>query len=237
MFYTVYKTTHTESGKIYIGMHATARADDSYLGSGKLISHAISKYGREAFSKEVLFVFATPEEMIAKEKELVDEAFCARNDTYNLNVGGDGGWFRANQVLSREDREEIGRKGQAAYRNRLSVDLNFKDSMGEISRANLGRARTLERVPYGKAWTGRSHSEDTKRLMRESHSTNLHQEGSSNSQYGTSWMWKAGLKAKKATPEEVPLLFEQGWTLGRHDPLSISRKPRRSRAGRNALKA
>ena len=42
-------------------------------------------------SNEVLFVFDTPEEMYAKEAELVNEEFLLNENTYNLKQGGFGG--------------------------------------------------------------------------------------------------------------------------------------------------
>lgn len=92
--FTVYKTTNLINGKIYIGVHKTRVPRDNYLGSGKLVSRAVQKYGRDAFKKEVLFIFDTKAEAYAKEKELVHDTFVKRADTYNLMVGGVvGGWY------------------------------------------------------------------------------------------------------------------------------------------------
>jgi hypothetical protein len=60
------------------------------MGSNKLIKNAIKKYGRKEFKKEILFIFDNEFEMYEKELELVNENFIARNDTYNIAVGGKG---------------------------------------------------------------------------------------------------------------------------------------------------
>lgn len=92
--YIVYKTTNLVNGKFYIGVH---KQDfffpilfDNYLGSGKLLKRAIKKYGTESFIRETLFVYYTQKEAYTKEKELVNEAFVNRKDTYNMILGGIG---------------------------------------------------------------------------------------------------------------------------------------------------
>ena len=96
MFYTIYKITNQINGKIYIGSHKTKDLDDDYMGSGKYLKLAQEKYGLEHFSKEILFVFDTPGEMYAKEAEIVCEDFLVQENTYNLKVGGRGGWDAVN---------------------------------------------------------------------------------------------------------------------------------------------
>jgi hypothetical protein len=90
IYYTVYQTTNLVNGKIYIGVHKTKNPNDSYLGSNKILKSAIKKYGRKNFKKEILFMYQNEEEMWAKEKELVNEEFVQRNDTYNIGNGGVG---------------------------------------------------------------------------------------------------------------------------------------------------
>jgi len=92
MYYTIYKITNLVNNKIYIGKHVTKNPYDKYFGSGKQIKSAIAKYGIENFKKEILFIFNNKEEMSAKEKEIVNEDFCKRLDTYNMHEGGEGGW-------------------------------------------------------------------------------------------------------------------------------------------------
>lgn len=96
MFYTIYKITNLLDGKIYIGSHKTKKLDDTYMGSGKYLIAAQKKYGLENFKKDILFVFETADEMYAKEAELVNEEFLMTENTYNLKIGGYGGWDYAN---------------------------------------------------------------------------------------------------------------------------------------------
>ena len=64
------------------------------MGSGKLLEHAIEKYGRSNFSRETLYTYGTTEEAYAKEAELVTEDVVKDNMSYNIMLGGQGGWER-----------------------------------------------------------------------------------------------------------------------------------------------
>lgn len=59
--YYIYLTTNHINGKRYIGKHY-GELNDSYLGSGNLIKAAIEKYGKENFSKEILYISQSEEE-------------------------------------------------------------------------------------------------------------------------------------------------------------------------------
>lgn len=96
--YLIYQTTNLVNGKIYIGKHETIDIEDDYFGSGNLIRAAINKYGIENFVKTILFELQNEEEMNLLEKCVVTQEFCDREDTYNINVGGDGGWSYVNSA-------------------------------------------------------------------------------------------------------------------------------------------
>lgn len=99
--YLVYQITNLINQKIYIGIHGTDNLDDGYFGSGSYLKRAIKKYGMENFQKDILFVFDNPEEMIAKEAELVDRKFIARKDVYNIKLGGEG-WLTFDSVTVKD---------------------------------------------------------------------------------------------------------------------------------------
>ncbi len=86
--YLVYKITNNLNGKIYIGVHTTNNIEDGYMGSGIGINRAIKKYGVENFTKEILHECKNLDDMLSKEKELVNKDFIHRHDTYNQALGG-----------------------------------------------------------------------------------------------------------------------------------------------------
>lgn len=103
MKYIVYETTNLINGKIYIGVHKTVNPEvfDTYLGCGVLSTQpytynhpkthfqfAVKKYGPRNFRRKTLAVFDTLEEASDLERELVNEDFLARNDVYNMILGG-----------------------------------------------------------------------------------------------------------------------------------------------------
>lgn len=106
-YYTIYKLINKINNKIYIGKHKTNDLNDGYLGSGKIILKALSKYGKENFSKEYLFIFDSEDEMNAKEREIVNEDFITREDTYNLVLGGHGGGREPGYKPSKETMNKI----------------------------------------------------------------------------------------------------------------------------------
>lgn len=76
----IYKTTNLVNGKIYIGQDSND--NPKYLGSGKILTLAIKKYGNNNFKKEIL------ERCISKEQLNNMEIYWIHKlDSMNLNVG------------------------------------------------------------------------------------------------------------------------------------------------------
>lgn len=102
----VYLTTNLVNDKIYVGVHKTLSPDvfDGYLGNGIYVSKpasyqysktifqkAVKKYGPKNFRRKTLAVFDNEEEAYLLEEEIVNEEFIARDDVYNMILGGGGG--------------------------------------------------------------------------------------------------------------------------------------------------
>jgi hypothetical protein len=206
MFYTIYKTTNTLTGKIYIGKHQTRDLKDGYMGSGKHLNRAINKYGIENFRKEILFQFDNELDMNIKEAELVTEEFCLREDTYNLCVGGQGGFSYINRNKLTNTKESLKKRHQ----NKTWLESVSKNRMSNSVRTK----RLLEKYPNGTTgFLGKVHTDE----WRKNHSEVMKekQSGLSNSQHGT--MWITNGQENKKIKKEVDTI-PKGWYKGRKIP-------------------
>lgn len=212
--YLVYKTTCLVNGKIYIGQHQTYDIEDNYLGSGSKLKRDIAKFGKEQFKREILFDFNTPEEMDNKEKELVTEEFVAREDTYNMSIGGQNeGW----QFVMKSGLNNSANNcslGGRAFANQLQSDPSFKKRWLEKMSDAIRRKR-MEHPELFKTVTflGKHHTKETKQKMREQAHLRV---GEKNGSFGTVWIYNENLgQNKKVKREQVDDFLNQGWRLGR----------------------
>lgn len=95
----IYKTTNLINNKFYIGKSTRQILESKdYYGSGIIIKQAISKYGKENFSKEIIDTACTVKELNEKEKNWIKE-LNAIQEGYNISLGGDGGCYTKEQRL------------------------------------------------------------------------------------------------------------------------------------------
>lgn len=169
--FLIYKTTNKINGKIYIGKHITKNIDDGYMGSGKHLKRAINKYGIENFEREILFCFDNELEMNSKEAELVTEEFCLREDTYNLCVGGRGGFSYINREglntnnFSTRDKEAViasATKGGETRRRKMKNDEEWRTC--NINKIRLG-INNYYKNNCGN-FSGQRHTNETRKKMR-----------------------------------------------------------------------
>ncbi|MFK5882813.1 MAG: GIY-YIG nuclease family protein [Candidatus Izemoplasma sp.] len=217
IYYTVYKTTNQINGKVYIGVHKTKNINDDYLGSGNHLKYSIKKYGKENFTKKVLKVFTNPEDMFKIESLLVNEEFVNNNKTYNLKLGGEGGWDHINDLPQSEKqiRQRLAwhKAGVKAYQKKYKNNKVFANTQNLWRREKLiiGRATIKEKYPNG-TWKGKTHSKQTKLKMSLAAKERL-KDPKKNSQYGTMWIFNEKLQKSKKVKKDSYL--QEGWKKGR----------------------
>jgi hypothetical protein len=119
-FYIVYQITNKITNYIYIGCHITENINDKYFGSGTNIKKAIKSFGKENFEKIILFNFDSKKDMLNKERELVNDEFIKRGDTYNIILGG--GYY-SNNTITVKDKNGISLKVHKTDPRYLSGEL------------------------------------------------------------------------------------------------------------------
>lgn len=223
MYYIVYRIINNQNNKVYIGVHKTSKIDDGYMGSGKYIKRAINKYGVDSFTKEILFIFDNPQDMYLKEIELVNESYIEQHNTYNIRLGGRGGWDHIDRtteeyIRSRQAaivkakncvREQLGENWnriiqekavdnrKKSVRHKMVTDMEFR----QRCQTNSYNARQL------------TLTNEAKQTRKETMKKNGHGQGSNNSQFGTVWIYNPDIKENKKIKKDIPI--PEGWYKGR----------------------
>ena len=159
-YYLVYKITNTLNNCIYIGVHATNKLEDGYMGSGTLIRKAIKESRKENFKKEILFFCNSKEEMFAKEKEIVNLEFIKREDTYNKVLGGS-----ECTTLGMSHSQETKRKMSERWKSRV-ISEETKRKMSESKKGISFTKEHKEKI--GLSNSTRVISDETRKKMSES---------------------------------------------------------------------
>lgn len=207
MFYYLYEIRNNINGKIYIGVHKTKNLNDDYMGSGKIIRDAITKYGINNFTKIIIEYFNNEIDMYNREKEIVTDEFLLREDVYNIRRGGTGGFdFINKNELNRAS--EHGTKGAIATNNKRKTDLE-KDKLFKERSGNIFKKLHQEgKIKYD-TFTGKKHSDLSKEKM--SMAKKGKGVGQNNSQFGTMWITDGSISIKIKKNTEIP----SGWKMGR----------------------
>jgi hypothetical protein len=204
--YTIYKITNKTNNKIYVGKHQTSDIDDGYMGSGKILKHAIVKYGIEQFTKEILHIFDNEYEMNDKEAELVTAEFVLLESNYNLCVGGQGGFSYINSnknITVPRNRKNVVNANTPAAKLKAAANTDYtklgfsvmpKDKLHEL------RQRAVEKN------IGCKRSEAAKKKMSVAGT------GKNNSQFGSMWITDGTDTRKILRTDDIPINWYKGRT-------------------------
>jgi hypothetical protein len=153
MHYLLYEITNLVNDKNYIGQHTTNNVEDGYMGSGKLITAALKKYGKENFKKEILLYAKNEVALNFFERSLVTPEFCALESNYNLREGGGYGGKHSQETINKilatkkawslEKKAEVTSKISAAHIG-IKRGPHSPETKVKISAGNKGKKLSLE---------------------------------------------------------------------------------------------
>lgn len=211
--YSIYETTNLINNKIYIGAHKTKDPNDCYMGSGKIIKRAISKHGASNFKTVILHLCQNEQEMYQLEHTIVNEEFITRDDTYNIRVGGKGGFTKEQAHRGRKRVNEIinlsecARKGGTKTRDlKLGIHADGYINPGNFKNNAIHQQRVsmLSRTP------------EAIQKKRNTFATINHQQKEKNSQWGKYWihnmLLERSMLVRQVDGEEY---LKNGWVKGR----------------------
>ena len=157
----IYKLTHKESGKVYIGQskhlkrrlneHRRCEKSNDKKGSQSVVRRAIKKYSFDAFDFEIILYCQEGEYMDLMETKLIQSYDCLVPKGYNVRDGGNKVFMseegrkrisKANsgRIVSEETRLKLSESGKKAYLNnprddewnqKLSIALSGKKKSEE----------------------------------------------------------------------------------------------------------
>lgn len=119
----IYKTTNLLNGKFYIGKDE--KNNPNYLGSGKILKLALTKYGNENFKKEILEICESREILVDREKYWI-ESSSATTLGYNITEGGTGGRTKFKEIYQYSKSGEFLKKWSSA--SEIEKVLSFDSS-------------------------------------------------------------------------------------------------------------
>lgn len=186
MYGYIYETTNLINNKRYVGQKKSeVFLENRYLGSGKILSRAIKKYGAKNFSVKLIEKCSSKEELNEREIYWIKyyEAVNSK-DFYNLTSGGFGlgGYHHTT-----ESKIKIGNatRGNKSWKGKF----HSEESKMKISNSNLGKhhrnentiSKTREtKIKNGtydvsgnkNPFYGKHHTEETKKKLSDSHKGN-----------------------------------------------------------------
>lgn len=193
----IYKTTNLKNGKFYVGMHSTNNLNDGYLGSGTRLRRSIRRNGIEHFKLEIIEWFDSREQLVEREKQLVNDALLKEPMCMNLKEGGSGGLHKMTPEQAKLWHSMGGKKSAELHKEKRSVETSIRNK--QLWKDGIFK--------YNGWWIGKTHKIETIEKMK-GHDRQL---GEKNSQYGSQWINDGNNNKKIKQIDIIP----NGWKLGR----------------------
>jgi group I intron endonuclease len=216
----IYITTNLINGKRYIGQKKFFDAGHTvwktYLGSGIIIKNAIKKYGKENFTRDIIDIAYSKEEINKKEKQYIkDYNAVSSKDFYNLASGGEGNdcsiynghTLQEKEKIHNEISQRVSGKSNPNYGNRWSKEKRLKFGLqltGKYSGSNNPRARNIICISTGKKFkTGKEAGKYYHANIKNIYECCRHKRKSSGELNGVPLQWMYYDEYLKNTNEEI----------------------------------
>ena len=200
---SIYKITNTVNGKAYIGQtihdavkDRISRHLNGQSGGNRLVKHAIKKYGKDAFTYEILHDGIIPQFLNDLEIEAIEKFNTIAPHGYNLDTGGNSvgspseetrrkiseantgipAWNKGKTQgpLSEETRRKIS-EAQTGEKHHFFGKTLSEEIRRKISEANKGKRHTPEaRRKMSESRKGKKHSEEHRRKISEANKGKKH---------------------------------------------------------------
>ncbi len=179
MAFVVYQITNKKNGKYYRGKTTIERwVSRNYMGSGDRILKAIKKYGRKAFTREILESFSDEESAYGYEQVVVT---LGKDDpmSYNIVAGGNG-WKKGEKhkpttiaklkVIGRErefppERIENHRRASLGEKNPMFGKHHKQSTRDKISASKSGENHHM----FGKHQSKETIAKRVEKISGENH--------------------------------------------------------------------
>jgi len=164
----IYKTTNKNNGKIYVGIDT--KNNPKYLGSGTILKHAIKKYGKENFYKEILdeSMTLTLDEMLNLEVNWINKL-----DATNPEIG----YNIRNSIVYNSSGENY--KFTDEHKKKISESRMGVEPWNKGKTLTEGHKSKIGRTGEENGMYENIHTEETKKIISEKMS------GENSPRYGT----------------------------------------------------
>ena len=180
MSYYIYCITNKINNKTYIGQRKCPEnklpETDKYMGSGTYLKNAQRKYGLQNFTKEILAITETEENINLLEEVFIKLYREIGKAEYNI---ADGGQIRfsgenAIKVYSKISNSHKGHKTSEETKRKMSQSHKGRkiseETKRKLSQSLKGRKHNEEaKRKISQSHKGRKHNEEAKRKMSQSH--------------------------------------------------------------------
>ena len=219
--YFIYKTTCLITGNFYIGMHSTSNVNDGYLGSGKVLKRSINKHGVEHHVREIIEFCETRQQLIERERDIVNTELLKLPGCMNLKIGGEGGFCEGMDIDYVSRNKKCGKRFSQKIKSDTELLNQFKNRAHQNLQSSTAqqKARNSKIEKYGKlgwinAWPeGSTHSNSSKDKISSAMQGKFAGENNPNFGKRNKCVSKDGV-TKRIPLDKLDEYISNGWVIG-----------------------